>query len=38
LVDLFIGILPALIAEADAEERKVLATGVAPLPQGSGST
>ena len=38
LVDVFIGILPALIAEADAEERKLLATGVTPAPQGSGST
>src|SRR5499427_5611408 len=38
LVDVFIGILPALIAEADAEERKLLATGVAPVQQGSGST
>jgi diguanylate cyclase (GGDEF)-like protein/putative nucleotidyltransferase with HDIG domain len=38
LVDVFIGILPALIAEADAEERKLLSTGVTPVPQGSGST
>ncbi len=38
LVDLFIQILPALIAEADAEERALLATGIAPVHQGSGST
>jgi len=38
LVDIFIQILPALIAEADAEERALLATGVAPAPHGAGST
>jgi diguanylate cyclase (GGDEF)-like protein/putative nucleotidyltransferase with HDIG domain len=38
LVDIFIKILPALVAEGDAEERALLATGVAPVHQGSGST
>ena len=38
LVDVFIQILPALGAEADAEERALLATGVAPVQHGSGST
>jgi diguanylate cyclase (GGDEF)-like protein/putative nucleotidyltransferase with HDIG domain len=38
LVDVFIQILPALIAEADAEERALLAKGVTPVQQGTGST
>jgi len=38
LVDVFIQILPALIAQADEEERALLATGVTPVHQGAGST
>jgi len=38
LVDIFIQILPALIAEGDAEERALLATGVTPVQHGAGST
>ncbi len=35
---MFIQILPALVAEADAEERALLATGVTPVHHGAGST
>ena len=38
LVDVFVQILPTLLAEADAEERVLLAAGVAPLQEGPGST
>ena len=38
LVNVFVEILPALLADADAEERALLAAGVAPLSEASGST
>ena len=38
LVDVFVTLLPNLLAEADAEERALLATGQAPLSEGPGST
>ena len=38
LVDVFVKLLPNLLAEADAEERALLATGVTPLTEGPGST
>ncbi len=37
LVEVFVEILPALLAEADAEERALLAAGLAPLEGGGGS-
>src|SRR5580765_4840324 len=37
LVNVFIGILPNLIAEADAEERALLAAGVSPHAEGGGT-
>ncbi len=38
LVDVFVEILPTMLAEADAEERKLLEAGVAPQSEASGST
>jgi diguanylate cyclase (GGDEF)-like protein/putative nucleotidyltransferase with HDIG domain len=38
LVAVFVGILPTMLADADAEERALLAAGVAPQSEASGST
>jgi len=38
LVNVFIDILPTLVAEADAEERALLSSGVTPASEGSGAT